>query len=46
MKLNKYVEAVRKAISEYAGHKPSKEEIETEVVINQKRGHYEVIYVG
>ena len=43
---NPYIEAVRAVIFEYAGYKPSNGEIETEVVIDAERGHYEVVHVG
>ena len=44
--LHPYIEAVRAVIFEYAGYKPSNGEIETEVVIDAERGHYEVVHVG
>ncbi len=39
-------DAVRAVILEYASHKPSHGEIETEAVIDEGQGHYEVMHVG
>ena len=37
---------VRDLIEEYASYKPSNGEIETEAIIDQEKGHYEVKHVG
>ena len=37
---------VRKLIQEYAGHTPSHGEIQTEAIIDDEKGHYEVMHVG
>lgn len=39
-------QVVRELILEYAKHKPSHGEIETEAVIDDQKGHYEVMHVG
>lgn len=36
----------REVVEMYAGCKPSHGQIETEVVIDDERGHYEVVHVG
>lgn len=41
-----YKEIVRNLILEYAGYKPSHGEIETEVIIDPDKGHYELLRVG
>ncbi len=43
---NEYREVVRGLILEYATHKLSHGEINTEAVIDEERGHYEVINIG
>ncbi len=37
---------VRNLIEAYASYKPSNGEIETEAIIDQEKGHYEVMHVG
>ncbi|HEX9734722.1 MAG TPA: XisI protein [Thermoanaerobaculia bacterium] len=39
-------ELVRKLVVEYASHRPSHGEIETEAIIDDEKGHYEVMHVG
>ncbi len=39
-------ETVRGLILEYASHKPSHGEIVTEAIIDEEKGHYEVMHVG
>ena len=45
-KLNRYREIVRRVIEEYASHKPSNGQIETEAIVDLDRDHYEVMHVG
>lgn len=45
-KLAKYREIIRQLIFDYATHKPANGQIETEVVIDSERDHYEVLHVG
>ena len=44
--LNTYRDIVRGLIAEYASHKPSHGQIETEAVIDAAHDHYEVMHVG
>ena len=44
--LNRYRDIVRGVIEEYASHKPSHGQIDTEAVIDPSRDHYEVMHVG
>lgn len=44
--LNRFREAVRNVVTEYGRHKPSHGDIETEVVIDSEKDHYEVVHVG
>ncbi len=37
---------VRNLIEDYASYKPSNGEIETEAIVDQEKGHYEVMHVG
>ncbi len=37
---------VRGLIEDYASYKPSNGDIETEAIIDQEKGHYEVMHVG
>ncbi len=39
-------EVVRRVILEYATHKPSDGDIDTEAVMDEKRGHYQVVQLG
>lgn len=39
-------ELVRKLVVEYASHRPSHGQIETEAIIDDEKGHYEVMHVG
>lgn len=43
---NGFREIVRRLILEYAGHKFSRGDIKTEPVMDEERGHYEVLNVG
>jgi hypothetical protein len=45
-KLAHYRDIVRRVIEEYASHKPSHGQIETEAVIDPAKDHYEVMQVG
>jgi hypothetical protein len=45
-KMNDYRAIVRRLILEYAQYKPANGQIETEAVIDEERGHYEVLEVG
>ena len=44
--MNHYRAIVRRLILEYAQYKPANGQIETEAVIDEERGHYEVMEVG
>jgi hypothetical protein len=44
--VNTYRELVRQIIAQYAGYKPSHGAIDTEMVIDPERDHYEVLHVG
>jgi len=44
--MNDYRTIVRRLILEYAQYKPVNGQIETEAVIDEERGHYEVMEVG
>ncbi|MCK6588007.1 MAG: XisI protein [Polyangiaceae bacterium] len=44
--VNQYREIVRQIIAEYAAYKPSHGAIDTEMVIDRERDHYEVLHVG
>ena len=45
-KLNRYRQIVEQVIREYASHKPSNGQIETETIIDRENDHYEVMHVG
>jgi hypothetical protein len=45
-RLERYSEIVRRVIEEYARHKPSHGEIETEAIADPEADHYEVVHVG
>ena len=45
-KMNHYRAIVRRLILEYAQYKPANGQIETEAVIDEERGHSEVMEVG
>ena len=45
-KIERYRQIVRDLINEYAAHKPSNGQIETEAIIDSDRDHYEVVHVG
>ncbi len=44
--LNKYRKAVRDLIEEYASLEPSYGEISTEIVVDDEKGHYEIMQMG
>src|SRR5438034_1405369 len=44
--VDKYRTIVKKLICEYASYRPSNGQIQTEVVIDPERDHYEVIHIG
>jgi hypothetical protein len=45
-RLEHYREIVRRVIEEYARYKPSHGKIETEVIVDPNRDHYELMHVG
>lgn len=45
-KLARYREIVRRLVEEYARHKPSHGQIDTEAIVDAEKGHYEVMHVG
>ena len=45
-RLERYREAVRRVVEEYASYKPSHGQIESEAVIDRDHDHYEVMHVG
>jgi hypothetical protein len=45
-KVDRYREIVRRIIEEYASHKPSNGQIDTEAIVDTVRDHYEVMHVG
>lgn len=44
--LEKYQQIVRNLILEYASHKPSHGKIEVEAIIDEDKGHYEILHIG
>jgi hypothetical protein len=44
--VTRYRQAVRDLIAEYARFKPAHGQIETEIVIDPERDHYELLHVG
>ena len=44
--VTRYREIVQRLIEEYARYKPSHGEIDTEIVIDPERNHYELLHVG
>jgi len=44
--IEKYRTIVRKVVNDYASYKPSHGQIETEVIIDPEKDHYEVVHVG
>jgi hypothetical protein len=44
--LTRYRDAVRNIITEYAGYRPAHGQIDTEVVIDPAKDHYELLHVG
>ena len=45
-RVERYRQIVRCVIEEYAAYKPSHGEIETEVIVDPARDHYELMHVG
>ncbi|MGI8980880.1 MAG: XisI protein [Pirellulaceae bacterium] len=45
-KLNRYRQVVEQVIREYASHKPSNGQIQSEAVIDREGDHYQVLNVG
>ena len=45
-RVERYREIVRRLIAEYARHKPSHGQIETEAIVDPQRDHYELMHVG
>ena len=46
MDIEKYREAVRQLVLEYTEYKSSDEAIESKAIIDDERGHYEVMEMG
>jgi len=44
--VTRYREIVQRLIEEYARYKPSHGEIDTEIVIDLSRNHYELLHIG
>jgi len=44
--VTRYREIVQRLIEEYARYKPSHGEIDTEIVIDPARNHYELLHIG
>ena len=44
--MSNYQQIIRNLLIECASHKPSHGQIETEVVIDEAQGHYEVLHIG
>lgn len=44
--VNSYRAIVRNLILEYASHKPSHGQINTEAILDDEKGHYEVLHIG
>lgn len=45
-RVEKYRQIIHKILQEYARYKPANGDIETEVIIDPKIDHYEVLHVG
>ncbi len=45
-KISRYRQIVEQVIRDYASHKPSNGQIETEAIIDRDNDHYEVMHVG
>jgi hypothetical protein len=45
-RLTEYRAIIKKILTEYAQFKPAHGEIETEVVFDEERDHYELVYIG
>jgi hypothetical protein len=45
-KLTRYRQILEQIVHEYASHKPSNGQIETEAIIDRENDHYEVMHVG
>jgi hypothetical protein len=44
--VSRYRQAVRDLLTEYAGYKPAHGQIDTELVIDPTKDHYELMHVG
>src|SRR5688572_7454350 len=44
--VDRYRACVRRLIEEYASYKPSHGQIETEVIVDPEKDHYELMHVG
>src|SRR3989442_9102011 len=44
--LPRYRELIRKLLTEYASHRPSHGEIDTELILVPEKDHYELLHVG
>lgn len=45
-KLSQYAQWIKQLLSDYAAKGPSDDEVQTEVVFDDERGHYQVVYTG
>jgi hypothetical protein len=45
-RVTQYRQILRRIVEEYARHKPSHGQIETEAIVDAKGDHYEVMHVG
>ena len=44
--INQYAEIIEQLISEYAQFKPAYGEVETEIIFDREKGHYEMVHIG
>lgn len=44
--LSEYRKAIHDLIHEYAGHEPSYGDIKTEAIVDDEKGHYEIMQMG
>jgi hypothetical protein len=45
-KLERYRTYIKQLLTEYAQHSPSDDEVETELIFDTERDHYQVVYTG
>jgi hypothetical protein len=45
-KLSQYRSAVRQVLTEYAGHRSSDDNVETQLIVDAEHDHYQLFYVG